>query len=292
MIMAYPRLLIIGKYGQIGGYLRNYAKDCGFEAIALGRDEINVLQPNIVRERLDEIRPAILINTAAYHVVRECEENPREAYEMNTFAVGHLAQMCRDRKALFLTFSSDYVFDGKKRLPYEENDVPNPLQVYGKSKYAGERSAQAIYPDGTIIVRTSGVYGGEGSRSKKGNIVLNLLEQAKANSQVEVAVTMMGSPSYAGDVARAALSLVSRDAAPGIYHLVNDGAISWAEFGTEVLRQAGMRAEVMPVWRTGTEDGIARPLYSALANTRAKIFGVELPSWQSGIRAYLAERGI
>jgi dTDP-4-dehydrorhamnose reductase len=284
------KILVIGKYGQIAQYLPRCAHDVGFDVVALSKEELDIRNPEFISLRLREVRPDIVINTAAYHVVGECEAHPQEAYAMNTFAVAHLAVVCKEFTIPFFTYSSDYVFDGIKGERYDEFDKPYPLQVYGKSKYAGERAALVLYPEGTFVIRTAGVYGGQGSRSKKGNLVLNLLEEAKTKQSVHAAGNMTGSPSFAGHVARATIELITHNAPSGIYHLVNEGSCTWHEFASHVYHLTNASAALFSVNRSGEEGGIKRPLRSPLLNSKARNLGIELPHWKRGLEAYLHEQ--
>lgn len=282
------KVLLIGKSGQLGSELMKDAPSFGFEIIGFEKDEMDVTNELQVKEKIEEIKPDILINTSAYHVVAACEENPLEAMKVNFLAVWNLAKFCKERKTLFVTYSTDYVFDGKKGAPYEENDKPNPLQIYGISKLGGEYAALNSYPEGTFIIRTCGLYGGKtGSPEKKGNFVLNIIKEAEDKSIIEVSSEQVVSPTYAGDLSKGTLRLLNVGADPGIYHLVNEGFCSWYEFTKEIFRLAKINKELKPIDRRGFSGGLKRPKFSALKNTKAKALGVELPSWREGLKAYL-----
>ncbi|MHA1410901.1 MAG: SDR family oxidoreductase, partial [Candidatus Odinarchaeia archaeon] len=212
------------------------------------------------------------------------------AMAVNFVAVNRMAKLCREREITFVTYSTDYVFDGEKEAPYKENDYPNPLQIYGISKLAGEYAALNTYPERTFIIRTCGLYGGkEGSPEKKGNFVLNIIKEARNKEITEVSSEQIVSPTYAGDLSRATLKLLNSKANAGIYHLVNEGYCSWYEFAREILKLAGINKEIRPVDRDGLSGKTKRPKFSALKNTKAKVAGVGLPSWQEGLRSYLNE---
>ncbi|TSC74296.1 MAG: dTDP-4-dehydrorhamnose reductase [Parcubacteria group bacterium Gr01-1014_33] len=282
------KIVVIGKTGQVGRALMDNASLFGFDAVGLSRQDLDITDTKRAREIIGELRPDILINTAAYHVLPECEAHPEMALEVNAAAVGKMAALCRDVGAKFVTFSTDYVFDGRSSLPYQEDAPPKPLQWYGLSKRAGEEAANALYPEGSFIIRTCGVYGGaEGSRSRKGNFVLRMLEEARKVGKLEVARNQIASPTYAEDLSQAVLALLSLNGIKaGIYHLVNEGYCSWYEFTKEIFSVYGINKEVVPVDR-GNYDGIMqRPQFTALENTKAKALGVSLPSWQDALRRY------
>ena len=186
-----------------------------------------------------------------------------------------------------MTYSTDYVFDGEKGSPYREDDIPNPLQMYGLSKLAGEYTALNSYPERTFIIRTSGLYGGKtGSPEKGGNFVLNIMEEARNKETVEVSSEQIISPTYTGDLSKATLKLLKNEAVPGIYHLVNEGFCNWADFTKEIFKLANVNTKIMPVDRKGFSGEVQRPKFSALQNIKAKVLGVELPSWQEGLKSY------
>ena len=207
--------------------------------------------------------------------------------EVNFLAVQNLANLCKKNNITFVTYSTDYVFDGEKGGAYIETDMPHPLQVYGFSKLAGEYAALSIYPSGSLVIRTCGVYGGkEGSRQKGGNFVLNILKEAQNKEIVEVSSEQIVSPTYVGDLGRATLKLLGRKATLGIYHLVNEGCCSWYEFTKEIFQLAEITTMLVPVDRSGVSGAMKRPRFSVLKNTRAKALGVELPSWKEGLSSY------
>jgi dTDP-4-dehydrorhamnose reductase len=209
---------------------------------------------------------------------------------INFIAVRTLAKICKEKKITFVTFSTDYVFDGEKGTPYEEDDKPNPLQIYGISKLAGEYTALNSHPKGAFIIRTCGLYGGrEGSPEKKGNFVLNIMQEAQDKEIIEVSSEQIVSPTFAGDLSKATLKLLKNKAKPGIYHLVNEGICSWYEFTKEIFKLAKINKEVRPINRNGLSGEMKRSKFSVLKNTKAKAIGIELPSWQEGLKTYLYE---
>ena len=283
------KILLIGKTGQLGGEIIKDGSSFNFEIFSFDKDELDVKNESQVKEKLEEIKPNILLNTSAYHVMAACEENPLEAMAVNFIAVDKMAKLCKRYGIKFITYSTDYVFDGEKGAPYEENDKPNPLQIYGISKLAGEYAALNSYPEGTFVIRTCGLYGGKkGSPEKKGNFVLNIIKEAQNKEVIEVSSEQIVSPTYAGDLSKATLRLLlNSKIIPGIYHLVNEGYCSWYEFTKEIFRLAKINKEIKPVDREGMSGGARRPKFSALANTKAKALGIDLPSWQEGLKSYL-----
>lgn len=283
------KILLIGKTGQLGGEIMNDASAFNFKVIGFEKAELDVTDKSQVKAKIEEIKPDILINTSAYHVVPKCEENPLAAMAVNFIAVQDLATICKRKNIVFVTYGTDYVFDGKKGAPYKEDDMLSPLQIYGLSKLAGEYAALNSYPEGTFIIRTCGLYGGKtGSSEKKGNFVLNIIEEARDKKAIEVSSEQIVSPTYAGDLSKATLKLLNSKAEPGIYHLVNEGYCSWYEFAQEIFRLAKINKEMKPIDRGGLSGKMKRPKFSALKNTKAKALGIKLPSWQEGLRSYLS----
>jgi len=282
------RILLIGKTGQLGEAIMSEAGLFNFEIVGLARKDLEVTDYVQVEKTVNQIRPNILINTSAHHVVPLCEENPLEAMAVNFLAVKNLARLCQKKSIFLMTFSTDYVFNGEKRRAYFELDCPSPLQVYGFSKLAGEEAALHAYPKGVLIIRTAGLYGGERGVSGKGNFVLNIMKEARNKKIVEVRSDQITSTTYAGDLSRATLELLKRKASGGIYHLVNQGHCSWYEFAKEIYRLAEITNKLIPVDRSDQNSPVKRPPFSVLKNTKAQKLGIILPTWQEGLKSYFA----
>lgn len=280
------KVLLIGKNGQLGSELAKDASGFGLEIFSFDKEELDVTNYVQVKEKIEKIKPDIVINTAAYQVVSMCEQNPLVAMAVNFIAVQNLARICKEYNSIFVTYSSDYVFDGTKGMPNEEDDPPNPLQMYGLSKLAGEYAALHTYPDGVFIIRTCGLYGGKEGSPVKGNFVLNMIKEAETKEVIEVSSDYTISPTYAFDLSKATLTLLNSKASFGVYHLVNDGICSPYEFAQEIFKLAGIKKELKPVIRGGSDGSIRRPIFSALKNTKAKALSIVLPTWQEGLKSY------
>jgi len=282
------KILLIGKTGQLGTEIIKYAFSFGFKISGFKKEELDVTNELQIEEKVKKIKPDILINTSAYHVVTMCEENPLPAMVVNFIAVRNIARICKKNNIIFITYSTDYVFDGVKKTPYEENDAPNPLQIYGISKLAGEYAALNFYPNGVFIIRTCGLYGGEkGSPEKGGNFVLNMIKQAHNKKVIEISSEQVVSPTYAGDLSKATLKLLNSKAKPGIYHLVNEGYCSWYEFAQEIFKLTRINKKIKPIDKNGYDNKMRRPKFSALKNKKAKAVGIKLPPWQEGLKSYV-----
>jgi len=280
------KILLVGATGQLGGDLvRN---NPGHEIIAPSRDSLDLIRPGEAARAVQESQPDAVINCAAFHNVPKCEEEPEQAFRVNCVAIRDLAAACDANDALFITFSSDYVFGGKRSIPWREDDCPAPLQIYGISRLAGENAALATAPERAIVIRTCGLYGRAGARSKGGNFVDGRVRDALEGKRIEMASEQIVAPTSTDDLSRAVFSLMANPGLePGLYHLVNEGQCSWYDFTREIVKLVGASCEVVPVDRGGRTGTLRRPLYSVLANTKARALGVTLPHWQDALARYL-----
>ena len=277
------KILLIGASGQLGAdILRN---NPGHAVQAPSHSELDVVNAG---DAIRRVRPDAVINCAAFHNVPLCEEKPEEAFRVNAIAVRDLARACAEANAWFVTFSSDYVFGGDKREPYLETDLPQPLQVYGATRLAGESLALAAAPQRAVVIRTCGLYGQAGSRAKGGNFVDGRVADGRAGKRIEMASEQTVAPTSTHDLSRAVYSLLAHPKlAPGLYHLVNEGSCTWYELTRAIVETLRLPAEVVPVDRGGRSGAMRRPLYSVLANTRARALGVRLRPWREALVEYL-----
>lgn len=285
------RVLVIGKTGQVGSELIRHAQDEA-DVFAPDRASLDIERPDQIRRALSDFRPDIVINTASFHNLPLCEKQADRAFAVNATATGDLASSSRDAGARFVTYSTDYVFSGDTGAPNCEDDPTGPLQAYGKSKRAGELAALAAYPSGTYVIRSCGLFGVSGAQSKGGNFVDKCIALARSGQLTTMTSEQIVSPTYADDLAIATLSLLAhREASPGIYHLVNEGTCSWYEFASAAIAMAGLKADITPVDRRGIDvAGFCRPIFSALANVKAKALGVTLPAWRDALERYIKRR--
>ncbi len=285
------KLLLIGKTGQLGSSLINHAHSLGYTIIAPPRNEIDITKIGHSTKFLQLLKDNnldIVINAAAYNNVIECESNLLYSFDVNYFSVKNMAEICDKSSIPFVTFSTDYVFDGKKGQPYIETDNPQPINMYGNSKLAGEY-ASLMY-DNTTVIRTCGLYGlnSISTKSGKGNFVDNRISDSKSNSSIQVGNDYVVSPTYAEDLSKAVIQLVERPIKKyNLYHLVNEGNCTWYEFTKEIYNILNIDTEVIPADRHGINEAMKRPLFSALRNERAKELGITLPHWKDALQRYL-----
>ncbi|WP_347258887.1 dTDP-4-dehydrorhamnose reductase, partial [Methylocaldum sp.] len=276
------KILLVGATGQLGADLiRN---NPGHDIVAPDRRELDLANPDQIRSVIRVQRPNIVINCAAFHNVPLCEDEPEQALRINCVAVRELASCSREVDARLVTFSTDYVFDGRRREPYRETDCPAPIQMYGISRLAGELAAMATAPERCLIVRTCGLYGRSGAAQKGGNFVDKRMDDARRTPTLEMGSDQTVSPTSTEDLSRAVYSLLEiPGAGQGIYHLVNEGECTWYEFTRAIYEISGASTEVIPVDRKGLTGSMRRPLYSVLANTRAAALGIRLPHWREAL---------
>lgn len=260
--------------------------DCG--VVGLDHKAIEIQDPESVENALTNHRPTLIINTAAFHNVEECERHPQRAFAVNAIAVDRLAAAAAQMGAAFATMSSDYVFDGAKGAPYAEHDEARPLNVYGVSKYAGELGARRHGPR-HFVFRTSGLYGLRTSTQKGHTFVDRLLRQAQAGETPRIVTDLVVSTSYVPDVASAMRRVFEKEAF-GVVHVANAGACSWFDYATDALRLAGFDITPQPARYADFQNSVQRPRYSVLALVALERLGITMPSWKDALRRYIMAR--
>jgi dTDP-4-dehydrorhamnose reductase len=277
------KTLLIGSEGQVGTEI---VRIFGPGLVPVDLPEVDVTEPATIARAIEAHRPDAVINTAAYHNVPDCEKNPELAFRVNALGVRHLAAACRAAGCALVHFSTDYIFDGLKSSPYDENDVPHPLNTYGISKLTGEFFARLV--ERHYVVRLSSVFGAAGCKGKGGtNFVKTMLARARAGEPARVSVNITSSPTYARDAARLVRTLLEGGHPPGVYHGANGGSCTWHEFAEEIFRLIGYGAKVGEVVETEELAGVRRPLYSPLVSAK-------LPparSWREALVEDLRDEG-
>jgi dTDP-4-dehydrorhamnose reductase len=282
------RLVITGAQGQLASDLVKALST--WDLVPLTHADLDICDFVYTRHVLTKVKPHVVINTAAFHRVDECEDDPSKAFWVNAFAVRKLAQVCAELNCTLVHISTDYVFGGEKHTPYTEDDAPNPLNVYGVSKLAGEYFVRHICPK-HFIIRTSGLYGVAGSSGKGGNFVETMIRLAKEGKPIRVVTDQVLTPTYTRDLAQKLKELLQTEAY-GLYHITNSGQCSWYEFASKIFELLGMKPDFGPT--TSAEFGAKakRPAYSVLAHERLKQVGLDdLRPWPEALEAYLKEKG-
>ena len=284
------RILLTGKTGQVGGELIAALAPLG-EVMACDRDALDLADPAAMVATVRKLRPDIIVNAAAYTAVDRAEAEPALAMAINGTAPGILAAEALRLNALLVHYSTDYVFDGVKHGPYDENDPPNPLNVYGRTKLAGECAVQASGAQ-YLILRTSWVYAARGK-----NFLVTISRLAAERDELKVVDDQIGAPTWCRDIATATAAILARrqdkaDAFNGVYNLTAQGSTSWHGFAAEILAHAETKpkARLAPIPTSAYPYAAARPLNSVLSHDKLKqTFGVELPDWRSSLAACLGE---
>lgn len=282
------KALLIGAKGQLGSDLLRTLSGAGHEVTPAHHATFDVCDSESVNELVREFNGGVIINTAAFHKVEECEKQPTKSFEVNAIGALNLARACARFRAVLVHLSTDYVFDGRKRAPYEESDLPCPLNVYGASKVAGE-SLIACNADRYFILRSCGLYGHAGSSGKGGNFVETMLKKAAEGTTVRVVNDQVLTPTSTADLAERINQLIETDAF-GLYHVSCEGACSWYEFAREIFAVEQLSVELVPVGTADFPSIVKRPLYSVLNKQRLRSVGLSMPHWRDSLNRYLRTR--
>lgn len=273
------RILITGASGMLGHDLQRTLKN--HELILYNSKNLDITNKNLVSEKINEMKPDILINSAAYTNVDDCETNYEEAHKVNALGPKNLATVCKDLKIPLVHISTDYVFDGKKTEPLKENDNLGPQTAYGKTKLEGEQFIQKIL-DEYFIIRTAWLYGCEGN-----NFVKTMLNLSKSHNEINVVNDQIGSPTFTYDLAKGISEIIKTDKY-GVYHLTNSGSCSWYEFSKEIFKLANINVKVTPVTTEEFPRPAPRPKYSVLSNDKWIKQGFKpLRNYKEALKEYL-----
>jgi dTDP-4-dehydrorhamnose reductase len=298
---------IVGRNGQVARELREVLASLGSIA-CVGRPELDLNDLDSVRAGVRRLRPDVLVNAAAYTAVDQAESEPTAAMKANAEGPGVLAEEAMGLGALFVNYSSDYVFDGEKKSPYTESDVPNPINVYGGTKLAGDRAVEAV-GGAYLIFRTSWVYGSRGK-----NFLNTILKLALERAELGIVDDQVGAPTWSRDIACATGQIIAHLAAEpdlpgreslaeklgdrrGIYNMTAGESVSWYGFATAIVEEAEKRrssqnrfGRIVPILTSQYPLPARRPKNSRLANEKLlKTFGVSLPSWRESLACVMRE---
>ncbi|HTZ97785.1 MAG TPA: dTDP-4-dehydrorhamnose reductase [Terriglobales bacterium] len=283
------KVLLFGANGQLGSDLNKIFRAAGDNVVALTHAQVDVCDEAKVGELLAAEKPEVVLNTAAFHKVEECEKKPELAFQVNASAPMRLAVACQKSGAVLVHFSTDYAFGGYAHdKPFEEADRPAPLNVYGVSKVAGEELI-AYNTDRYFVLRVCGLYGIAGSSGKGGNFVENMLKKALAGDPIKVVDDQVLTPTYTVDLAEAVRKLVLSGNF-GLYHLSSEGQCSWYEFTRQIFEFAGVKANLSACKTSDFYSPVKRPAYSVLSKAKLRSVGLSIPSWQDALPRYLKER--
>ncbi|MBV9885255.1 MAG: dTDP-4-dehydrorhamnose reductase [Acidobacteria bacterium] len=279
---------MIGADGQLGVDVVSQFTREGDEVIPLTHTEVEIYEIDSVSTRLKEIRPDTVVNTAAMHHVEKCEHEPEKAFAVNGLGARNLALVSCEIGAALFHVSTDYVFDGAKRRPYEETDAPRPLNVYGNTKLSGEHFVRGTCKK-HFVLRTSAIYGKNPCRAKGGlNFVELMLKLARERGKARVVDSEFITPTRTTEIAHQIVAL-SRSDSYGLYHATAEGACSWHEFASEIFRLTNTKVILEVAGPNDFPMKVPRPMYSVLENHALKSRGLNVfKPWQVGLREYLA----
>jgi dTDP-4-dehydrorhamnose reductase len=283
------RVLLIGANGQLGSDLVKTLTDV--DLVPLTHQEVDICEPVGLRETLRRHAPNVVINTAAYHKVDECETNVAKTFEVNVYGVRDLALACQEEDCALLHMSTDYVFggDAERRTPYTEQDIPSPINLYGIAKLAGEYFVRYILKR-HWIVRSQWLYGVAGASGKGGNFVELMLRLANEGRDIKVVDDQIGSPTYTLDLARKLGELIQTEQY-GLYHITNAGEGTWYQFACKIWELAGLSPNAEPTTTEAFGAVASRPAYSTLDNAALRTLGMDdMRPWEEALAAYMKER--
>jgi dTDP-4-dehydrorhamnose reductase len=306
-----PKILLTGKNGQLGNDLRQILPRLG-ELIATDREQCDLSRPAEIRNLIRELRPTLIVNAAAYTAVDQVEKDEALACAINSEAPAVMAEEAKKIGAALVHYSTDYVFDGAKNSPYAENDLPNPISAYGRTKLAGE---QAVRDSGAdhLIFRTEWVYSTRGK-----NFLLTILRLATQREELRIVRDQVGAPTWSREIAGATVKALQQicnrtdetaawSERSGTYHMTAAGETTWYEFTQAILQEAAqlsnlaawfqaatngkelLTRRVVPISTAEYPTPARRPAYSLLSNSKLnRVFGIQLPDWREQLhRAFL-----
>lgn len=276
-------ILITGAKGQLGYDFQRLFDEIDEKYIATDRDDLDITDIEKVREFVKDKNITLIINCAAYNNVDKAEEEPEICKKLNTYAPRDLAIVAKEIGADYITYSTDFVFDGKKKAPYTEENIPNPLSVYGKSKYEGEKEVFKVKPD-SFVVRTSWLFGIANNNFNK-----QVINWSKSKDELSIVDDQISSPTYSKDLAYYSWELI-KTKKYGLYHLSNGGEASKYNQGKYVLAKIDWQGKLN---RAKTKDfnlKAKRAEYTKLDSSKLeKVIDKKIPSWENGIDRFLEE---
>ena len=276
-------LVLGGNTGLLGKSLVRCLQQKNWDVHTLGREDGDILQPDFLSNYIDKCSPNAIFNTIAWTQVDLAETHSNDALLINRTLPSLLGTILKGTSTHLIQFSTDFVFDGTKNVPYVEEDVPYPLSVYGSSKLAGEQAILQLKLENYSIIRTSWLFG-----PGRKNFIQTILELAKTKNFLHVVHDQIGSPTYTPDLAEASISLVENKG-KGIFHIANSGQASWCDFAAEAIRQANLSCTIQGISTNEWGKNIAkRPAYSVLNCERYRqITGISIRPWPQALREYI-----
>lgn len=282
------KILLLGSNGQLGSdIVKIFTKSENINLLPIYRKDLDIEKWKTVYRKLKKYTNIdYIINCASYNKTDECENNIKKTFDINSLAVQEIARFCSSRDITLIHISSDYVFDGNKNSPYNEEDTTKGLNVYGLSKLAGEDFAKH-YAKKHFIFRVSSLFGIAGSTEKNQNFVEKILKYAKEKKQLKIVADQFMSPTHTLDVARAIKVIIINEIKDyGIYHVCNSGFCSWYEFAKTILEFSSNDANLSKTTYNKYVTKAKRPKYSVLNNAKISKY-YKMPMWKKALQEYL-----
>lgn len=280
------KVVVIGGNGQLGSDLVEHWRASHDAVVAFTHDDIQIEDMDSVRSVLTDAKPDVILNTAAFHNVPKCEEDPGRAFAVNGAGALNVARVSADLGATNVYFSTDYVFDGAIGRPYVETDAPNPLNVYASTKLLGEYYTLNYAPE-SFVLRVSGIYGKVPCRAKGGNFITTMLRAAKERPEVKVVTDEVLTPTPTWAIANAARQIVETGKS-GRYHVTCEGECSWYEFARVIFSTLKIRTPLRPASVHDFPSPVRRPFYSVLENSMMKNQQIpDMPHWEEALVNFL-----
>lgn len=292
------RILITGSSGMLGIDLCEELNGdyivCGFDLSKNPGSKVknfykgDITDKSRVSAVISKVKPFVVIHAAAWTNVDASEFDKKKAYRINSSGTKIVALACKETGAILIYLSTDFVFDGRKKIPYRESDKPHPLNIYADSKLKGEEAVKKSIKK-YFILRTSWLYGRHGA-----NFVDTIIDKAKFEPELKVVRDQTGCPTYTKDMARAIHVLIDRIVKGqrskfGIYHVCNSGSVSWYQYAKEILKLTGSGAKILPISSEELARAAKRPAMSVLDNSRFRAFtGYRMRNWKDALKDYLS----
>ena len=283
------KILITGANGQLGWELGQLAAAYpAFEFVLVDRSKLDLTFPETFEKIIHSIAPDCIVNTAAYTAVDKSETEKELSYTVNATAVQALASICKNLAIPFITYSTDYVFDGEATQPYTISTKVDPVNYYGSTKAAGESMAMEANED-TIIIRTSWVFSSHGN-----NFVKTMMRLMKERAQLNIVADQKGRPTYAKDLAIATMKMIEAMNAgksiKGVYHYANQGETTWYDFAAKIKAITGLTCEVQPIETKDFPTPAKRPAYSVLDTSKIEEdLAIDIRHWEDALESCIKE---
>jgi dTDP-4-dehydrorhamnose reductase len=279
------RVLVTGANGQLGKTIKELYQenDIGLYFVFVSKEDLDITKHDDIETLFCKHKFDYCINSAAYTKVDFAESEPEKAQEINEFGTLNLAKACKKHKTVLVHISTDFVFDGNTSTCYNENDKPNPLNVYGTTKLNGELAISSIL-ENFFVIRTSWLYSQYGS-----NFMKTMLKLAGQNNEIKVVNDQIGTPTFAPNLAHVIIKLIVSDCKSyGIYHYSNEGEASWYDFAKAIFEETQTEINLIPIKQEAYKTPAKRPRFSVLDKSKIKkVLALEIPHWRDSLKKAL-----